>query len=672
MRGDHAARAKPPESDATPRALAAAAAPQRAMLTVVIAPNAGGFTMLTASDPAFTLASPTLARPVAAPLWTDDAATAVAGHERERLWGGFDRLDMASAHNSVLLASKATPASSAAAGALCVAREASSMRVLLPRSAVRHCLLLTLLAAAAACSGDDGGTSPPKPAGVQAVSGSGTSGTVGAALPSAPTFTVTDASGNALGNVAVTVVVTGGGGTLVGAPTKTSAGPTAVGTWTLGTTAGTNSLMVTVAGVTPLIITTTGAPESPTRVVVSARNSQTALAGTQLSAPLAAAVQDQYGNGVANQQVTFVATVGGGTVSPGIVATNASGIASGAIWRLGNRGGPQTATARAGAYSTSFDATVQSNFTLDLRSFGAAISPEAQADVTNAANRIKAAIVGKISLVGLQGADLASCGVTGLTGTLNEATNGVIIYAGVGPIDGAGKVLAQAGPCYVPTQSILPAVGVMRFDEADIANYINSGRFESVVLHEMNHVVGFGTIWSDKNLLLNPAYTNTETPQPTGSLDPRYTGAVGPAQCLAIGVSSTYCAGGGRCGGGAVWDGRNRRRPLARPDGRRRLPRAEPADDGASARCDGTQRRGESAGSPPASTLHHRRRPNPSHNEGDQPMTRHSIAKAMASHDVTEKNPPPSHAVPSAAANFLRQWFVMRHDLKNANPADVR
>lgn len=127
MRGDHVARAKPSDSEATTRALVAAAAPLRAMLSVVIAPNgASGFTVLTASDPAFTLGSPALARPVADPLRTGDAATAGTRDERERLWSGFDELDMASARRSVLFASKSTPASSAAAGMLCVARAADS------------------------------------------------------------------------------------------------------------------------------------------------------------------------------------------------------------------------------------------------------------------------------------------------------------------------------------------------------------------------------------------------------------------------------------------------------------------------------------------------------------------------------------------------------------------
>jgi hypothetical protein len=408
-----------------------------------------------------------------------------------------------------------------------------------------------------ACSGGDG-TSPPKPAAVQTVSGSGVSATVGTALTTAPTFSVTDASGKALGNVTVTVAVTGGGGTLTGAPTKTSAGATSVGTWTLGTTAGTNTLTVTVSGVAPLTITATGTAGAAAKVVVSSGNSQTALAGTQLPTPLAAAVQDQFGNGVGGQQVTFAATAGGGSITPSTITTNSSGIASGAIWRLGNRGGTQTVSATAGTFSTTFTATTQSSFIVDLRFFGPTMSTEAQTAFTNAANRIKAAIVGQISTVSLQGAEMKACGVAGLdTVVLNESTKGVIIYASVAPIDGPSKILAQAGPCYVRNQSILPAVGVMKFDEADIQNYINTGRFESVVLHEMNHVVGFGTIWTDKSLLTGAVYNDTTL---TGSTNPRYTGAAAQAQCLVIGGQATHCGGGTgiaveQCGTAGTADG---------------------------------------------------------------------------------------------------------------------
>jgi hypothetical protein len=416
------------------------------------------------------------------------------------------------------------------------------MRRLTPRRAWSSCFVLAALAAAA-CSGGDS-ASPPKPAAMQAVSGAGMSATVGTALTTAPTFTVTDASGNALANVAVTVTVGSGGGSLIGAPTKTSAGPTSVGTWTLGTTAGANTLTVTVSGLTPLIISVTGTPGAPARIVASAGDGLSALAGSQIATPLAATVQDQFGNGIANAQVTFQTTAGGGSIAPGLLTTNANGVASGAIWRLGNRGGTQTATATAGGFTVSFSASIQSSYAVDLRFFGPPMSTEAQTAFTNAANRIRAAIVGQISTVQLAGAKLEDCGVSGLTGTLQETTQGVIIYAAVAPIDGAGKVLAQAGPCYVRNSSILPAVGVMQFDEADIQSYITSGRFESVVLHEMNHVVGFGTIWTDKGLLQNPAFTNEQTPKPTGSINPRFTGTQTLASCLSAGGTATHCAAG--------------------------------------------------------------------------------------------------------------------------------
>ena len=41
----------------------------------------------------------------------------------------------------------------------------------------------------------------------------------------------------------------------------------------------------------------------------------------------------------------------------------------------------------------------------------------------------------------------------------------------------------------------LPVYGAMRFDSADVANLEAGGQLETVILHEMGHVLGIGTVW---------------------------------------------------------------------------------------------------------------------------------------------------------------------------------
>ncbi len=288
-------------------------------------------------------------------------------------------------------------------------------------------------------------------------------------------------------------------------------------------------------------------PGPPARMELTSGDAQSALAGTAVAQPLSVTVRDAKGMLVPNATVTFAVTGGGGSVTPTTAITNAQGVAGDVIWTIGTKGGDQTATAAVDTVIKNFSATTRSSFTLVLRFFGPTMSPQAQTAFTNAANRIRAAIVGQINPVNLRSTDLALCGVSGLTDVLTETALGVIIYASVGPIDLAGKILAQSGPCFVRDQTSLPVIGIMKFDEADIQGYLTSGRFESVVLHEMNHVVGFGTIWEDLNLLQNPTYRyvgNDTVGTLTGSTNPRYMGAGAIAQCLTAGGTANHCASG--------------------------------------------------------------------------------------------------------------------------------
>ncbi|RYD54022.1 MAG: hypothetical protein EOP83_22625 [Verrucomicrobiaceae bacterium] len=104
------------------------------------------------------------------------------------------------------------------------------------------------------------------------------------------------------------------------------------------------------------------------------------------------------------------------------------------------------------------------------------------------------------------------------------------ITASVPLIDGVGGILGSAGPvngAYYDNDPLTPnptialiyaATGVMQFDSADVANMIANNTFYGVVLHEMAHVLGIGTIWLANNNVNGTTYQlyNTGSGQYTG------------------------------------------------------------------------------------------------------------------------------------------------------------
>jgi subtilase family serine protease len=84
----------------------------------------------------------------------------------------------------------------------------------------------------------------------------------------------------------------------------------------------------------------------------------------------------------------------------------------------------------------------------------------------------------------------------------NGATiDDVTISASSAAIDGAGGILGQAGPTRLRLNSYLPYMGNMQFDSADLAQMESNGTLLPVIIHEMGHVLGIGTIWSYKGLI---------------------------------------------------------------------------------------------------------------------------------------------------------------------------
>ena len=177
------------------------------------------------------------------------------------------------------------------------------------------------------------------------------------------------------------------------------------------------------------------------------------------------------------------------------------------------------------------DATAPTaGYTLDVR-FRTTPSADVQRAFVSAAKRIAEVIVADVPDVSLVGFDASRCGGPA---SVTERADDLIVYADLSAIDGPGGIVARAGPCLVRSDLQLTVIGTMQFDVADAQALLGSERFGSVVLHEMLHVLGFGSLWRSHSLVTAEA-----------TADPRFVGAQGTRRCSALGFAAP-------CGTGSV------------------------------------------------------------------------------------------------------------------------
>jgi adhesin/invasin len=178
--------------------------------------------------------------------------------------------------------------------------------------------------------------------------GNGQMATVGTAVPTAPSVLVTDAYNNPVGGVAVAFAVSGGGGSITGnAATTNSSGIAAVGSWSLGTTAGANALSAssgTLSG-SPVSFAATGTAGAPANIAKNGGDGLSAHVGTPVGVAPSVKVTDAFNNPVSGVTITFAVASGGGSIANSSATTDASGIASVGTWTLGPNPGSNTLTA---------------------------------------------------------------------------------------------------------------------------------------------------------------------------------------------------------------------------------------------------------------------------------------------------------------------------------------
>ncbi|MCV6546698.1 MAG: leishmanolysin [Cohaesibacter sp.] len=139
-----------------------------------------------------------------------------------------------------------------------------------------------------------------------------------------------------------------------------------------------------------------------------------------------------------------------------------------------------------------------SNFSLKIEFIGG-LSVTQQAAFTEARDRWREIIVGALPPVMVDG----------------QQIDGLVIEAQGIFIDGSGGILGQAGPTILRNDSNLPVKGLMSFDTGDLAQMEADGSLRDVILHEMGHVLGLGTLWSSHFF---------DFVKDSGSDDPLYTG----------------------------------------------------------------------------------------------------------------------------------------------------
>lgn len=242
---------------------------------------------------------------------------------------------------------------------------------------------------------------------------------------------------------------------------------------------------------------------------------QSALAGDVIDQPPAVRVSSA-GQPVSGVPVAFsTAGTAGGVIGVVEGVTDVNGVATVESWTLGKMDG--TYFVRAAVPSqpelvpVDFTGRTISDFEVVLHYVDPPTDEQFNAFEV-ARLRWQGALINALpGVTGNLSALAQQCGV-GFDGG-QVTISGVHIFVQLREIDGPGgdngNVLGQAGPCAL-RDDLSPYLGVMTFDTFDLDELEASGSLETVILHEMGHVLGVGSLWSLAGLLENPSIPNNE------------------------------------------------------------------------------------------------------------------------------------------------------------------
>jgi len=218
------------------------------------------------------------------------------------------------------------------------------------------------------------------------VSGNGQTGQVNTVLPAPLVVRLLDGTGAPVPSATVLFSAGGTNGSVTPTSATTNANGEASTSWTLGTLAGSQMVIVSADGVGPGSFTATATAGPAAQLSIVSGNNQAAGASQPLPLPVVVGVRDAWGNVVTGASVGFTVTSGGGSITPGTATSDANGRAS-ASWTLGSQMGLQAAQATVGGVTAVLSATATPSIHgLNHRVVDAEFNPVTNKVITISAN----------------------------------------------------------------------------------------------------------------------------------------------------------------------------------------------------------------------------------------------------------------------------------------------